>query len=258
MSKKERYFENARKIESTPESGAANEKAAIKKEAARLIKEGRDFEKSKSQWRAALMKAALVVAGISVTLNLVLGGAIAMLAPLKTVEPYVLSVDGKTGLVEVLEPLKDSLPTYGEAVDKYYIEDYVMARESYDWGLIQRYFDKVKSYSVGGSGAWADYDNFLKSDVSPLVILADRSRVIAEVTSTTLDPSSSSATVRLSKRVLGRDGRPADGIPTTYWIATLRYDYPNPKLLPSERRLNPLGMKITSYQIVQEQIRGQR
>lgn len=256
--KKKDFFNKARKLETDPDTGAAAERAAIKKEADRLMKESRSFEKSRSKWQAGLMKAALVVAGISVTLNIVLGAAVAMLTPLKTVEPYVLSVDQRMGTVEVLQPLENPQPSYGEATDKYYIEQYIRARESYDWGLIQRYFDTVKSFSVLNSGAWNDYDLFLKSEQSPLVVLSDRSRVLVDISSVTLDERSSTATVRMSKSVVGRDGRRADGIPETHWIATVRYEYPNPKLLPSERRLNPLGMKISSYQIVQEQIRGQR
>ena len=198
--KKNAFFKKARKLETDPETGAATERATIKKEAARLMQESRNFEKSRSKWQAGLMKAALIVAGISVALNLVLGAAIAMLTPLKTVEPYLLSVDQRMGTVEVLQPLANLQPSYGEATDKYYIEQYITARESYDWGLIQRYFDTVKSFGVLNSGAWNDYDLFLKSEQSPLVILGDRSRVLVDVSSVTLDERSNTATVRMSKK----------------------------------------------------------
>lgn len=80
--------------------------------------------------------------------------------------------------------------------------------------------------------------------------------MLVDINSTTLDTKTGSATVRFSKTVIAADGKPSISIPVTYWIATIKYEYPNPKLKPLERRLNPLGMQIPSFQLVQEQNRG--
>lgn len=256
MKGRQAYYDNAKDLENPAEAGDAAERAMLKKESTRLIRESASFEKSKSAWQKRLMQAALIIAGISVFLNIVQGVAIAMLTPLKTVEPYLLYVDKTTGQAEVRQPLDKSLPTYGEEVDKFFIADYITARESYDWGLAQRNYDKVKSFSVINSSVFNEYDSFIKSPKSPLAILTDKARVVTDVTSITIDGKTSTATVRFNKIVIGADGKPSLTIPQTYWIATLQFEYPNPKLKPEERRLNPLGMKVPSFQLVQEQTRG--
>ncbi|VVN22385.1 Type IV secretion system protein virB8 [Pseudomonas fluorescens] len=230
----------------------------LKKEAARLMKEGLDFEKSKSGMQKKAMQVAFGIAGVSLVLNVALGVAVAALSPLKTVEPYLLEVRTEANLtnVTVRKPFEKPVDSLGEQVDKYFISDYIRARESYDWGMVQRMYDTVKSYSPTNGSVFNEYDKFMKSTQSPVVILADKARVVAEITSITLDEKTSTATVRITKTVMGQDGRPSVTIPVTYWIATLRYEYPNPKLKPEQRRLNPMGMQVPSYQLVQEQGRG--
>lgn len=251
------HYAQNRKIEESLDGGAAAEKAMLNKEVLRMQRESANFEKSKASIRTGLMKFAFVIAGISVVLNLVLGGAIAAMMPLKTVEPYLLYVDTSTGHAEVRQPLEEVLPTYGEEADKYFIEQYVMARESYDWGLAQRNYLTVQIFSWANSSVFNEYDNFIKSEKSPLTILGDRSRVVVNIRATSIDTATSTTTIRFTKTVVGPDGRPSTTLAPTHWIATARYEYPNPKLKPEERRLNPLGMKITSYQLVQERVRGE-
>src|ERR687892_2444097 len=70
-----------------------------------------------------------VVALIVATLE---AGALMALAPLKAVEPYVIQVDNDTGMTTVLEPLKEKSLSENEAVTKFFIVKYVVARETYD------------------------------------------------------------------------------------------------------------------------------
>lgn len=256
MTDMQKYFEDAKAIETKNDSGEAAERSMLKKEARRMMEESAAFEKSKSAWRKNLMKASLIVAGCSLFVNVVQGIAIATLTPLKTVEPYLLYVDKSSGNAEVRQPLQEALPTYGQEADKFFIREFVTARESYDWNLAQYYYDKVSAFSVLNASVFREYDAFIKSEKSPLAILADKARVVVDITSVTIDEQTYTATVRFNKTVMAADGKPHINIPRTHWIATIAYQYPNPSLKPAERRLNPLGMKIPSYQIVQEQLGG--
>ena len=251
------HFEATKDLEQRRESGDAAEQGALSKEAKRLIEESKKFEGSRENTRKQITKAAVGVAGVSVALNFLLGIAIVVMMPLKEVIPLVLRIhDG--GSVTAESPLGEARKTFGEESDKFFIAQYVVARESYDWNLAQRNYDIVKSMSYVGGSVFNEYDNFIKSPKSPLVVLNKKARVDVPVTSITLDPQTSTATVRFAKTVIGADGNPSLMIPQTFWIATLSYDYPNPKLKPAERRLNPLGMKVPAYQLVQEQIGGQQ
>ena len=55
--------------------------------------------------------------------------ALLCLTPLKTNTPFVLRVDNATGHVDVLTTLRTSERSYGEVVDNYFLNQYVLNRE---------------------------------------------------------------------------------------------------------------------------------
>ncbi len=85
-------------------------------------------------WSIAI--AAGIVAGISIL-------AVASLAPLKTVEPFVVRVDNSTGIVDVVSALSATAGTYDEAVTKYFAAKYVRGREGYVWSEAQENFRTI-------------------------------------------------------------------------------------------------------------------
>lgn len=234
-------------------SSDSADKLLVRKETDRMMKEAASFNMSKASLLKKTMMAAVAVAGISVVLNMILGAAIIVMVPLKTSVPFMLMVDKESGHVSIAQPLSNPLPTYGKVLDDFHLRTFVIARESHDWGLAQLYFDTVKAFSYEGESTFNEYTTFLYSEKSPLAVLSDKARVVVGINSDpVLDEKTSTAVVRFNKTVVGQNGRPVQNIPVTYYIATIKYEYPNPELKPEERRLNPLGMKIASYQVVQE------
>jgi len=234
-------------------SSDAADKLLVKKEVERMMKEAANFKTSRASLLKRGMLVAFGVAGVSVVLNMILGAALIVLMPLKTVVPFMLMVDKESGHVSIEQPLSNPQPTYGQVLDDFYLRTFVTARESHDWGFAQLYFDTVKTFSYEGESTFNEYTKFLYSEKSPLAMLGDKARVVVGITSdSVIDEKTSTAVVRFSKTVVGQDGQPMVNIPITYYIATIKYEYPNPELKPEERRLNPLGMKIASYQVVQE------
>lgn len=82
---------------------------------------------------AALERLAWGVAAAASTLAFVSIGAVTALTPLKTVEPFVIRVDNATGIVDVVSTLKDEPQSYDEAIAKYFLGQYVRAREGYSF-----------------------------------------------------------------------------------------------------------------------------
>lgn len=245
-------FEKARRLEESQVELDPKIRAAVEKVVNDFVEESKKFQRSKERWRAMAMKICFGVTAVCVVLSFVLGVAIAMLTPLKTVDTVIVKVNETSGVVQVEKPFDKPVVNQGEETDKFFISEYLRAREGYDWGLANRMYQTVKAYSEAKSSTFNEYDVFMKSPKSPLVLLGENSRVVVDILSITLDQKTNSATARFTKTVMGPDGKPSIMIPVTYWIATLRYEYPNPKMKPDERRLNPLGMKIPSYQLVQE------
>jgi type IV secretion system protein VirB8 len=84
------------------------------------LKEARTWETDKVQEMEKSQKIAWRVATASGTVAFASVMAVAMLTPLKTVEPYVIRVDNSTGIVDVVESLRDGETNYDEAINKYF------------------------------------------------------------------------------------------------------------------------------------------
>src|SRR3546814_21200680 len=75
--------------------------------------------------------------------------AVLALSPLKTVVPYVVTVDRSTGATEVTQELRgDKTITYDEAIRKYFLADYVRAREGWIPQAREEFFRKVLALST--------------------------------------------------------------------------------------------------------------
>ena len=74
--------------------------------------------------------------------------AIICLFPLKTTEPYVIQVDKSTGLTDILHIANAQDIPVSEVMDKYWINTFVLSRESYDWNMLNDLIEKVRQLSL--------------------------------------------------------------------------------------------------------------
>jgi len=96
------------------ESAAADyHDTAISWEAERFLEERKS---KKLAWR---------IAGFCMLLALASVFAVAALAPLKTVEPFVVRVDSSTGMVDIITVLTTEQTNYDEVVNRYFIAKYI-------------------------------------------------------------------------------------------------------------------------------------
>lgn len=174
-------------------------------------------------------------------------GAICLMMPLKTVEPFVIKVDQSTGMSEVLHIANTRDIPYSEMMAKYWLSQYVLAREGYDWRTLNQEFVKVRELSLPNvfepyaSQFGVDNKDSLEST------LKDNVRIVVRLNSIVVN-SDSIATVRFTKiRVNNRSGA-TEG--ENSWTATIGFEYFPDFKVPEERRLvNPFGFKVTSYRV---------
>ena len=224
--------------------------AKLSKEAHRLINESKEFEKSDAKTNKKIMVAAVCVAAASVLVSVGLIIVIASLLPLKTVEPYVIRVDNTTGYTDIVRPLEnigDEMP-YQEAVSRHFLAQYILSRESHDWFMATPNYERVRVLS--SDRVFTAYNNFIRSDQSPLEVLGRNRR--AEVTITNITFIGEVAQVRFRKTVRNLDGSIDTSLPARNWIATINYDYIDKRMADSARLLNPLNFRVVGYQIAQE------
>lgn len=208
----------------------------------RYVEESRGLERDYLHEMQKSTKRAWTVAGTSCVVTLAAVAAVAGLTPLKTVEPFVLRVDNATGRVEQVTQLSNGQETYGEAVDRYFLNTYVLNRESYDYNTIQGTYDTTALLSAPNvqKEFFAIYDGPDGRDDK----LKNTTRIVVRVLSITPTPKGGTAVVRYTTQELFQNGQVN---PVQNWIATLGYRYVNAPTLEADRRINPLGFQVTSY-----------
>ncbi|MBM3552099.1 MAG: virB8 family protein [Alphaproteobacteria bacterium] len=181
------------------------------------------------------------VAASACALAIVSVGAVAALAPLKTVEPFVIRVDNSTGIVETVAALKETPARYDEAVTKYFLARYVRAREGFSAAEAETNFRAVSLLSAPPEqarfAAWYRGSN----PESPQVLHGKFGVATVRVKAISL-LSDNVASVRYLT-----ESRKGDETRTAHWIATLTFAYVNAPMASTDRLINPLGFQVSEY-----------
>ena len=185
---------------------------------------------------------AWIVAGVTSALAIVSVGSVMALSPLKTVVPYVVTVDKSTGATEVAQGLRgDKSITYDEAIRKYFLADYVRTREGWIPQAREEFYRKVLALSTREEqNRWT---SFYKKDNpdSPQNQLTANDAVFVAIRSVAFI-SPNVAQVRFVKR-LQRDQQVIE----TPAIATITFDVLSKPETEAGRYANPLGFQVKSY-----------
>lgn len=185
-------------------------------------------------------KIAYAVAIVATTLAALSTGAVIMLTPLKTVEPYVIRVDN--GTVDVISALKERAIASSDLdeVTKFNAARYVQARESWFPAEAASNFDEVTLMST--PPVQQRFADFYNSDTAD----APRTRfrnATAEVSIRSISLTGNNVvTVRYVRTV-----RQGEGEVKTYWIASMTYEYSDEPIATSDRLVNPLGFLVSEY-----------
>jgi type IV secretion system protein VirB8 len=202
----------------------------------------RDFLKEIIRSKRRAWGVTYLMFGLSV---LAIGAGIVGLSR-ETPSPLVLRVDNATGAVDVVTTMREHESSYGDVVDDYWINRYMIDRENYEYNAIQQNYDAVallsapdiqKEYYARFEGA----DGLDKT-------LSNQAQIIAHVKSIQLNHKGQ-ATVRFTTQLVYADRQPEK---VENKIATISYTYLNAPMSLTDRRINPLGFQVTTYQVDQE------
>lgn len=190
-------------------------------------------------WSIAI--AAGIVAGISIL-------AVASLAPLKTVEPFVVRVDNSTGIVDVVSALSATAGTYDEAVTKYFAAKYVRGREGYVWSEAQENFRTIALLSTQAEQARFAATYRGSNPQSPQNVYGRSATVRINIVSIALI-NQNVVSVRYMRSVTR-----GEEVRTAHFVATLTYSYANAPMSSTDRLVNPLGFAVSEYRADPEAI----
>ncbi|MDP4573446.1 type IV secretion system protein [Pseudomonas sp. LPH60] len=210
-----------------------------------VIETANDWEASriesieKSERRAWMVAAGF---GACLILSVV---ALALLTPLKENTPYVLRVDNTTGIADIVTAMDEKDVGYNEVMDKFWMAQYVRARETYDWYSIQNDYNMVgllSSQSVG-----AEYAALFEGKDALDKKYGSSVRATIKIISVTPNGRGTGTVrfIKTTKRV--DDSGPGTSIK---YIATVSYEYRNPsRLYESQRLINPFGWQARTYRV---------
>lgn len=198
-----------------------------------------DEKKKATLWRrGCLFTSALAFLAVA---------AVAGLTPLKQVVPFMTLVNQQLGTATIVGVGgKNVSPEF--ANDMYWLNLYVMTRESYNYFSQDSAFQMVKEFS--GADTFNEYRNFQLSSKGYLEQLGDKSFIKTQVDNLIPIPNQKgrSAQAWFTRTVVDKNGVPVPHLKPVSWQALITYRYVEPSKEISKFMLNPQGFKVMSYQ----------
>jgi type IV secretion system protein VirB8 len=178
--------------------------------------------------------------------------ALALMMPLKRVEPYLIRVDKSTGVVDAV-PMYAGHASLSEAETRYFLTHYITVCERFDYSFAQSDYEECGAFNSARLNQ-AMYVKWSRANPSsPLNVHKDGSTETVRIESVSFFKRatgvSSLAQVRFAR--IERDGDTVPGR-ITHWIASIEYRYGKPPEDPRTRSWNPLGFEVLDLGIEPE------
>ncbi|MCD6034775.1 MAG: virB8 [Rickettsiales bacterium] len=175
--------------------------------------------------------------------------AIQIITKNKTIEPFVIEVSEKTGIATVVDQLSVQQFVANDIVSRYFIVQYIQAREGYDFNTYSyNYTQVVRLFS--GQDVYAAFRNYVNQSnpESPPTKLGSSAKRVVKISSINF-LQNQNVQVRFTLTDIGRGGAIRE---TKHKVAVLRYNFVQLQLDIEQRYINPLGFVITSYTVDDE------
>lgn len=223
----------------------------------RAVAQGVSFELTLSEQLRRSERRAWRVAWCAVAMAVLLAGGYLLLLPLKERVPYLVMADPYTGTANVARlsgNFNDRDVTMEEAINKSNVAQFVLARESYDSGLIGQRNWRTTLSMAGPAVAPAYIALHAEHNPErPFRLYGSGRSVRARVLSIVLIGGGegrrpSGATVRFQRSLYDKSSGRIE--PLDARIATLEFTYnADLRLSDEDRLLNPLGFRVTNYRV---------
>lgn len=209
-----------------------------------------DYYKDAASWaddrerdRNAKVRAAWIIAGIAAAIALIEAIALAVMMPLKRVEPIAVLVDRQTGFVQPLDLANGQSITPDKALIDAMLAQYVIAREGFNITAMKEDYRKVALWSAGA--ARRQYISAMQASnpASPLATLP-RSTVLSVEIKSISPLTADSALVRFATLRTDAGGQ---AVQQGSWASVVHYQFSSADMSAESRLVNPLGFQVLRY-----------
>lgn len=207
-------------------------------------------------WEQEIIKQAKRSARVAWFFSIIFAGiallsllAVVLMLPLKSFEPYVVTVDQATGYIEVMSGLtRPSNLTEQQAITQANVVRYIRAREGYDPYAITENFGIAALLSADEAARELQTLYSAANAQNPAKVYGRLKRVLVEIKSVTF-PNTSTAIVRFATN----ERSDTESI-VRHWISVVRFRYTDTPMRNEWRFENPLGFQVYAYRRDQETV----
>lgn len=205
--------------------------------------EDKNWYRDRYQYVLVQRKLLSLITVVSLICTLTTVVVIAQLTPLKTVEPFVIQVDQKSGVTQTVDPLTVPELTANEAVNNFFIVQYIRSRETYSVADLAKNYNIVRIMSESNKVypefiAQADPNN-PQSNAARLGSTGVRTVKFKSITY--LNPQLAQARLLIEEK--------GEGYHQEHKIALVAFEYIKLNLTNEERYINPLGFRVKDYRL---------
>lgn len=206
--------------------------------------EAQSWDVDRADWQARTSRRAWLVAVAGWLCALGCALALAMITPLKRVDPFVIRVDNSTGIVDVVPVYAGSL-SQEQTVTRYFLTHYITVCERFNFITAESDYEECGAFHNAARNASWNALWSRNNPASPLNLHRDGSSVRSEVVSVSFFNRANGVADLAQVRYLKAE-RPSIGAAeqVTHWIASIQYSYSAPANDARQRSWNPLGFRV--------------
>lgn len=192
----------------------------------------------------------IVFVFISLIALCIIAFAILGITSFKTIEPFVIQISDKTGIVTLVDPVTVKQYSANKAVVEAYVVRYIRARELYDPSTYKEDYYKIAPL-LSTTSVQTEFLNILRAAnvASPIIAYASSRKTDLQIRSIQYFENNVMQ-VRFVVKVYGKDMQKAEKEKSK--IVTLSYTFRDLPMKEQDRYINPLGFVITSYKVSDE------
>lgn len=171
----------------------------------------------------------------------------------KSIEPFVIEIERKTGVPTVVDPVSRKDYTANQSIKRYFIMQYIKAREEYFYQTFQRNYDTVVKVFSAPNIYYSDYrPKYSPSNSDSPYNLYGQNAIRVVNWKSIIFQTPQLAQVRLSIEVQGSLYSKIDK------LVLIGFEFQDSTLTEAERLINPLGFVVTMYKIEDENVVSDR
>lgn len=178
----------------------------------------------------------------------VLAAGISFIKSSRSIEPFVIEIEPKTGVPVVVDPKTIEAFSADEAVKRYYVWYYIKSREEYFYPIFNKvYRDLIRVLSA--TNVYYSYRQLFgqNNPQSPINLYAALSTRTIQLKSMVFQDANT-VQVRFRSIIDGPSANTGDK------LVFMTFEFRNLEMNQDDRLLNPLGFTVTNYQISDDKV----